>query len=105
MAEQPKPPLPPGSDPAEERLLEAATKQEQRKLEARQKQQGLWFGLGLWGVVGWSVAVPVLLGIALGRWLDLHYPSRFSWTLTLLLAGVMLGALNVWYWLGREHEE
>jgi ATP synthase protein I len=25
-----------------------------------------------------------------------------SWTLTLLLAGAALGALNAWYWVQRE---
>ncbi len=42
-----------------------------RKLKARHKsRQGVWFGLGMMGLIGWSVVVPTLLGAALGIWLD-----------------------------------
>ena len=27
------------------------------------------------GLIGWSVAVPTLLGAALGIWLDKHHPG------------------------------
>jgi ATP synthase protein I len=56
------------------------------------------------GLVGWSVAIPTVLGVVLGLWLDLNWPSRFSWTLTLLLAGAVLGALNAWYWVSQEQQ-
>ena len=42
-----------------------------RKLRARRNSaQGVWFGLGMMGLIGWSVAIPTLLGAALGIWLD-----------------------------------
>ena len=42
-----------------------------RKLKARRNSaQGVWFGLGMMGLIGWSVAIPTLLGAALGIWLD-----------------------------------
>ena len=38
-----------------------------RKLKARRNStQGVWFGLGMMGLIGWSVVVPTLLGAALG---------------------------------------
>ena len=40
------------------------------------------------GLIGWSVAVPTVLGAALGLWLDQHYPGTHSWTLALLMAGL-----------------
>ena len=74
-----------------------------RRLKARrQRRRGLWFGLGMFGLVGWSVAVPILIGVAIGWWLDHAMPQRFSWTLALLLAGAVLGALNAWFWIERE---
>jgi len=81
-----------------------------RKLKAqRNSTQGIWFGLGMMGLVGWSVAVPTLLGAALGLWLDSHYPGSHSWTLALLVGGLVLGCFNAWHWLSREdraiHEE
>ena len=76
---------------------------EARKLKARHApNRGLWFGLGMFGLVGWSVAIPTLLGVAVGIWIDITWPSRFSWTLMLLLLGVILGCLNAWYWVTRE---
>ena len=58
-----------------------------RKLKAqRGAKKSIWFGLGMSGLIGWSVTVPTLIGAALGIWVDKHYPSKFSWTLMLLLA-------------------
>jgi len=37
-----------------------------RKLKARRNStQGVWLGLGMMGLIGWSVVVPTLLGAAL----------------------------------------
>lgn len=74
-----------------------------RKLKAqRNATPGVWFGLGLMGVIGWSVVVPTLLGAAIGLWLDRHYPGGRSWTLALLVAGLTLGCLNAWHWVTKE---
>lgn len=78
----------------------------QRKLAAqRQHTPGVWFGLGMMGLIGWSVAVPTLLGAALGLWLDLHYPRAYSWTLALLVAGLTIGCWNAWHWISKEEKE
>ncbi|CAD78169.1 MAG TPA: ATPase F0F1 [Rhodopirellula baltica] len=77
-----------------------------RKLDARQQgDRSAWFGLGMFGLVGWSIAIPTLLGIAMGIWVDEHWPSRFSWTLMLLIGGVGVGCLNAWWWVNRENED
>ena len=76
-----------------------------RKLKARRSNQGVWFGLGMMGLVGWSVAVPTLLGAALGIWLDNRHPGTHSWTLTLLIVGLIIGCLNAWHWVAREDKE
>jgi len=75
-----------------------------RKMRARdEKQFTAWFGLGMFGLVGWAVAVPTLIGIAVGLWLDSRYPAgQVSWTLTLLFIGVIVGCLNAWYWVKQE---
>ena len=74
-----------------------------RKLKARRNPApGVWFGLGMMGLIGWSVVVPTLLGAALGLWLDNRYPSKHSWTLALLVAGVVLGCFNAWNWVAME---
>lgn len=74
-----------------------------RMAKARNKhQQSAWYGLGMFGLVGWSVAVPIVAGAALGVWIDAGWPSDTSWTLILILSGAALGCLNAWYWVQRE---
>ena len=89
-------------------VAEDVGRKAERRLKARRQQdRGLWFGLGMFGLVGWSVAVPTLLGIMIGLWLDSRSESQVSWTLTFLIFGVILGCLNAWYWVRREsrHDE
>jgi ATP synthase protein I len=74
-----------------------------RKLRARRHvTKTVWFGLGMMGLIGWSVAIPTLLGAMLGLWLDQHYPGARSWTLALLVAGLCIGCFNAWHWVAKE---
>jgi ATP synthase protein I len=73
-----------------------------RKLKARRGSHGVWFGLGMMGLIGWSVAIPTLLGAALGHWLDTRHAGRHAWTLALLVAGLVLGCINAWHWVAKE---
>ena len=76
------------------------------KLKARHKpMKSIWFGLGVSGMIGWSVTVPILIGVAAGVWVDKHYPSKYSWTLMLLFMGVLIGCLNAWHWIESEHKD
>lgn len=74
-----------------------------RKLKARRNSTPtVWFGLGMMGLIGWSVVVPTLLGAALGLWLDKHHPGKHGWTLALLVAGLAIGCFNAWLWVDKE---
>ena len=84
-------------------LREKIEKKVDRRLKGLNKdERSLWFGLGMFGLVGWSVAIPTLIGVAVGLWLDLTFPGRPLWTLMLLVAGVIIGSLNAWYWIKKE---
>ncbi|MDP5190583.1 AtpZ/AtpI family protein [Rheinheimera baltica] len=77
-----------------------------RKLQAQHNvTKNVWSGLGMMGLIGWSVVVPTLLGAALGMWLDKRYPSAQSWTLMLLVAGLCLGCFNAWRWVEKEDHD
>lgn len=74
-----------------------------RKLKARRRAAyGAWFGLGMMGLIGWSITVPTLAGAALGIWLDRRLPGAHSWTLALLVAGLAIGCANAWHWVAKE---
>ena len=78
---------------------------ERRKKRARQTRgKGMLFGMGMFGLVGWSVAIPTVLMVALGIWIDTHYPSPYSWTLMLLVVGIAMGCLNAWFWVREESQ-
>jgi ATP synthase protein I len=86
-----------------DKLIEKVGAKEDRKIRARrEKDRGVWFGLGMFGLVGWSVAIPTVIGIALGIWIDTKWPSPYSWTLMFLIIGVLVGCVNAWYWIKRE---
>ncbi|WP_129671817.1 AtpZ/AtpI family protein [Candidatus Chloroploca sp. Khr17] len=79
--------------------------QETRKLKARHNaRQSVWFGLGMTGLIGWSVVVPTLLGVALGIWLDSRYSGGYSWALMLLILGLVIGCANAWHWVTHEDQ-
>ncbi len=82
-----------------------AQKEKQKVKALREKNGTVWFGLGMMGMVGWSVTVPALIGAALGIWLDKKHPQSFSWKLSLLIAGLCAGSLIAWYWISKEAKE
>ena len=50
-------------------------------------------------IYGFQVAIPVIIGIFLGRFLDSHfYIQHFSWALNLILIGVIIGFYNANHW-------
>jgi len=77
-----------------------------RKIKAMQNQtKAVWFGMGMMGLIGWSVAVPTLLGAAFGIWLDKRHQVSFSYALMFLFIGLAIGCLNAWFWIQKEEKE
>ena len=81
---------------------EVATKAQRKEHARTHPARPLWSGFSLFGIVGWSVSIPTLLGIALGLWLDHNYAATHSWTLTMLALGLALGCYNAWRWVSHE---
>jgi ATP synthase protein I len=59
-------------------------------------------GLGMFGAVGWAIVVPTVGGAFLGHWLDGVAPQGFSWTIALILGGVVLGAFLAARWINTD---
>jgi len=96
---------PPLRSPTQDAFSRNVAAQERRKLRALRSHSLVWSGLGMLGLVGWSVGIPTLLGTFLGLWLDKRHPGHHSWTLSLLIAGLCLGCLHAGYWLSRQQAE
>jgi ATP synthase protein I len=78
----------------------------QAVLKLRAKRQGkksVWFGLGMSGLIGWTITVPVVIGVTIGVWIDDRYASQYSWTLMLLFIGLIVGCGNAWRWVSSEY--
>jgi len=66
--------------------------------------ESFWRSLSVLGTVGWSITLPAIAGIWLGRRLDLRFDTEVRFTLMLLVAGVLLGSLVAWR-VVREHRK
>ncbi|MCW8399443.1 AtpZ/AtpI family protein [Legionella sp. PATHC038] len=86
-------------------VKQIGSKVAQKRKAKRHARFIIWSGLGMMGLIGWSIAAPTLLGVALGHILDMHYPGKHSWTLTLMIIGLILGCVNAWYWVAKEDKE
>ena len=85
------------------RLSRTVEVKERRRILAKErKHEDVWFGLGMFGLVGWAVAIPTVLLTALGVWLDSRLEADFSWTLIGLAVGIAVGCYNAWYWVSKE---
>jgi ATP synthase protein I len=85
------------------RFADKVGMKEARRIKGRHyKGKGVWLGLRTMGVIGWSIAVPTLIGVAIGLWVDKRLPGRISWTLTFLFVGLVTGCINAWYFIKKE---
>jgi ATP synthase protein I len=94
-------------EPEKDSLAKRIERKQRRKEKARAERgkRTFWLGLSMFGLVGWSIAIPTVLLTFVGMWLDSRTNSDISWTLTGLFTGVIIGSVGVWMWLNREGRE
>jgi ATP synthase protein I len=86
----------------EDPFVQGIARKADRKLTAqRDKTPIVGLGFSMFGAVGWSVALPTILGALAGAWWDRHRPGTRSYTLILLVAGLVLGCANAWRWVAK----
>ena len=86
-----------------DRFGETVGRRERRSRIARKaRRTPAWFGFGMFGLVGWSVMVPAIIGVVIGLWLDERLADGILWTLMMTLIGILLGCVNAWYWVSQE---
>ena len=87
---------------SDQRMIRNVGAAQERMLRARDQSKANWSAIAILGVVGWSIVIPTLTGIAVGAWIDHNWPRHFSWTVTLLLVGLGAGCANAWLRIGED---
>ncbi|WP_193187514.1 AtpZ/AtpI family protein [Nisaea sediminum] len=91
------------ADDPDHKLAEAArTRRKRREIWEREGERSIARNLAMIGALGWTIVVPTLLGLFIGRWLDSAFASGLFWTLGLLVLGLALGCRLAWT---RMHHE
>ncbi|HHH31119.1 MAG TPA: ATPase F0F1 [Polyangiaceae bacterium] len=81
---------------------EVRRRRERHERWARDGERPMAQNLALIGVVGWLVVAPMLLGIAVGRWLDRITGGGITFTAAGVFAGAIVGAAVAWRRLWEE---
>ena len=87
------------------KLTKIIEKKVQRKLKAKKEHSNIWRMSGFFGLIGFSVIIPLALLIWLGTYLDKAFPTEFSWTMAGILLGLIVGGWNAWKWVKKEDSE
>lgn len=79
-------------------------KSRRRQKAEREGRRPVFFGLGMFGVVGWTITLPTVAGVFIGRWLDAgrYHQGTVSWTLTCMFIGLVFGIIGAWRWINKE---
>lgn len=84
-------------------LLEEVQRQAGRQQRSlREGEPTLLRQLSTLGVLGWVIVLPMLLGLAGGRWLDHRLGTGITFSAALLLLGVAVGAVAAWRWMHHK---
>jgi ATP synthase protein I len=84
-------------------MEDAARRASQRADEgARQPEPSLGQRLGQIGVLGWTIVMPMLLGLFAGRWLDRRLHTGIFYSAPLLMLGAVAGGWAAWKWMHRK---
>lgn len=81
----------------ENKLRERIERQTRRMKQAEQDRPTLLGQTVYVGTLGLLMVIPVVVGAYIGQWLDsLAAGYSIRWTMSLILLGVVIGAVNVY---------
>ena len=83
-----------------DRLLHAV--RQRRDRQRRAGEPSFAFYLAQIGVLGWTIVLPALVGLFVGRWIDHRLGTGIFWTGPLLLLGLAAGCWAAWRWMHRQ---
>ncbi len=84
-------------------LRKRIEKQAQRMVQAEKERPTLLAQTVFLGTLALLFVVPVVGGAYLGQWIDSQLPGySYRWTVSLLIAGLIFGAWNVYLYVQRH---
>lgn len=91
-------------DDSQDGLAEAARRAAGRSRQGLEDPEpSLGARLGQIGILGWTIVMPTLLGLFLGRWLDKTFDTGVFYSAPLLMIGAAIGFWSAWKWM-HSHE-
>jgi ATP synthase protein I len=85
--------------------LEKHLHKQSKRWEDASKEKTARAQLGMIGSIGLLFSIPLVIGAYLGNWLDSRLPGfSTSWTVSLIITGVFIGAFNVYFYI-RDTED
>jgi ATP synthase protein I len=86
-----------------DRVARAARRAARRDETGRaEPEPSLGARLGQIGILGWTIVLPTLLCLALGRWLDRIAGTRVFFSAPLVMIGAAIGLWSAWRWMHRQ---
>ena len=86
-----------------ERLRQSIEKQAQRMTQAEKERPTLLAQTVFLGTLALLFVLPVVGGAYLGHWIDGLQPGySYRWTMSLLMTGLIVGAMNVYLYIQRH---
>jgi len=81
--------------------LEQEIKEDTDRIQKAEKEKFTLLSQTVYlGSLGLMLVLPIIAGAYLGHWLDRNTQGfSFSWTISLIVTGVLIGALNVYFFL------
>ena len=80
--------------PRNHKLDEAVRVRRERRQHA--SERSLAQTLAMVGVLGWTIVLPALAGVAIGHWLDGAFHTGIAITAALVFVGVSVGCALAW---------
>jgi ATP synthase protein I len=91
---------PDDSRSAQKKLEEQVAKQARRMKQAEKERRTLLGQSVYLGTLGLMFVLPVVAGAYLGQWLDsLSEGYEVHWTVSMIVLGVVLGGINVYFFI------
>jgi len=93
-----------GAGDEDEEEMESAVQLRRKREECwrRTGERSLWQNVSMIGALGWLIVTPTLLGVLIGRWLDVRFGTGIFWSGTLIMLGAAFGGYLAWQRIEKE---